>query len=71
MEFPVILEKDEDGFYFVRCPLFEGCFTQGENINDALLNIKEVIEMFLEEKEQKLIAQKYQSGLIQLRYVTV
>ncbi len=47
--FPVIIEIDEDGYYIVSCPLFKGCHSYGETIDEALENIKEVIEMCLEE----------------------
>ena len=47
--FPVIIEVDEDGYYIVSCPLFKGCHSYGETIDEALENIKEVIEMCLEE----------------------
>ena len=47
--FPIIIEMDEDGYYIVSCPIFKGCHTYGETIEEALENIKEVIEMCLEE----------------------
>ena len=50
-QFPVFVEKDEDGFYVVECPLFRGCYSQGETLDGALNNIREVIELCLEEKE--------------------
>ena len=40
---------DADGYYIVSCPLFKGCHSYGESIDEALENIKEVIEMCLEE----------------------
>jgi predicted RNase H-like HicB family nuclease len=46
---PIIIEMDEDGYYIVSCPLFKGCHTYGENVDEALKNISEVIEMCLEE----------------------
>ena len=46
---PIIVEIDEDGFYIVSCPLFKGCHSYGESIDEALKNITEVIEMCLEE----------------------
>ncbi|HPC76694.1 MAG TPA: type II toxin-antitoxin system HicB family antitoxin [bacterium] len=49
LHFPVIIEVDEDGYYIVSCPLFKGCHSYGETIDEALENIKEVIEMCLEE----------------------
>ncbi|MEE8131562.1 MAG: type II toxin-antitoxin system HicB family antitoxin [Candidatus Paceibacterota bacterium] len=42
---PLLVEKGEDGFYVVECPLFEGCYTQGKTIDEALRNIREVIEL--------------------------
>jgi len=50
MRFPIIVEVDEDGYYIVSCPLFKGCHSYGETIEEALENIKEVIEMCLEEE---------------------
>ena len=51
LRFPVIVEVDEDGYYIVSCPIFKGCHTYGKTIEEALENIKEVIEMCLEEEE--------------------
>jgi predicted RNase H-like HicB family nuclease len=52
---PLFVEKDEDGFYVVECPVLEGCYAQGKTIDEALKNIREVIEMILEEKEAQEI----------------
>ncbi|MBN1762717.1 MAG: type II toxin-antitoxin system HicB family antitoxin [Methanomicrobia archaeon] len=53
IHFPVLVEKDEDGFFVVECPLLQGCYTQGETLDEALKNIHEVIELCLEEEGQK------------------
>lgn len=53
---PVIVEKDEDGFYVVECPLLKGCYTQGETLDEALKNIREVIEMCLEEESEEEVS---------------
>ena len=53
---PVIVEKDEDGFYVVECPLLRGCYTQGETLDEALTNIREVIEMCLEDETEDVIS---------------
>ena len=47
MIFNVIIEKDEHG-YFVRCPELQGCFSQGESMDEVMSNIKEAIELYLE-----------------------
>ncbi|MCM8776977.1 MAG: type II toxin-antitoxin system HicB family antitoxin [Candidatus Omnitrophica bacterium] len=49
LHLPIIIEMDEDGYYIVSCPLFKGCHSYGETIDEALENIREVIEMCLEE----------------------
>lgn len=46
---PVIIEMDEDGYYIVSCPVFKGCHSYGETVDEALQNIREVIEICLEE----------------------
>lgn len=51
LHFPIMIEIDEDGYFIVSCPSFKGCHSYGETIDEALENIKEVIEMCLEEQE--------------------
>lgn len=43
----VVIEKDEHGFY-VWCPELKGCQSQGETIEEAVANIREAIELYLE-----------------------
>ena len=49
LHFPIILEQDEDSVYIVSCPLFQGCHSYGKTIDEAMENIKEAIELCLEE----------------------
>jgi len=49
LHLPIIIEIDEDGYYIVTCPSFKGCHSYGETIDEALENIKEVIDLCLEE----------------------
>ena len=49
LHLPIVIEMDEDEYYIVSCPLFRGCHSYGETIDEALENIREVIEMCLEE----------------------
>jgi antitoxin HicB len=49
MDFKVFLEPDEDGGYVVVCPSLPGCYSQGESVDDALTNIREAIELCLED----------------------
>lgn len=52
-DFKVLLEPDEDGGYIVVCPSIPGCYSQGETIEEALANIREAIELCLEEMESR------------------
>ena len=49
LHLPIIIEIDEDGYYIVSCPLFKGCHSYGVTIDEAMANIREVIDMCLEE----------------------
>ena len=53
LHLPILIEIDEDGQYIVSCPLFKGCHSWGESIDDAMKNITEVIEMCLEETKME------------------
>jgi len=48
-DFKVILEPEPDGGYVVSCPSLRGCYSQGETVERALANIKEAIELVLED----------------------
>src|SRR4051812_33494595 len=43
----VVIENDEHGFY-ARCPELKGCQSQGNTLEEAIANIKEAIELYLE-----------------------
>jgi len=53
-EFYVVIERDEDGMYIGEVPQLKACYSQGETIDELMKNIKEVIEMCLEELEEEL-----------------
>ncbi|MFP3908583.1 MAG: type II toxin-antitoxin system HicB family antitoxin [Halobacteriota archaeon] len=53
LRLPIIVEVDEDGYYIVSCPVFRGCHSYGETVDEALENIKEVVDMCLEETEEE------------------
>ena len=48
--FPILIEMDEDGFYIVSCPLFKGCRSYGSTIDEAMNNIREAVELCLEDE---------------------
>lgn len=51
--FPIIVEKDEDGFFVAVNPSFDGCYSQGRTIEEALANVQEATELCLEGRHKK------------------
>ncbi len=68
---PVFIEKDEDGFYVVECPLFEGCYSQGRTVDEALRNIREVIDLIAEEKKNREILAAYHPRELSFHTITL
>jgi len=52
-------------------PILEGCYTQGKTIDTAIKNIREVIEMILEEKEAQEILKFYRLSEMGLHTITL
>ena len=48
-EFYVVIERDEDGMYVGEVPQLKACYSQGKTIDELLANVREVIEICLEE----------------------
>jgi len=48
MNLKVVLQEAEEGGYIVSCPALPGCHSQGDNVEEALKNIKEAIVGCLE-----------------------
>lgn len=51
MRMQVVLEPSEEGGYTVYVPALPGCISEGDNVDDALANIREAIELYLEPVE--------------------
>lgn len=48
VEYTVVIHKAEEGGYWADVPALEGCFSQGETIEETLENIKDAIASHLE-----------------------
>jgi predicted RNase H-like HicB family nuclease len=53
MKLRVVIEKDEAGYFVAEVPALPGCLSQGKTKKEALENIKEAIEGWLEVMEEK------------------
>jgi len=55
MRFKAVLEAAEEGGYTVFVPSLPGCISEGDTREEALKNIREAIELYLETKDEDII----------------
>ena len=48
MKFRVVIEQDEDGKFVASCPTLPGCWSQGDTRDEAVRNIADAMEGYLE-----------------------
>lgn len=63
MRFKVVLEPSDEGGYTVYVPSLPGCISEGETVEEALKNIREAIQLYLEPVEDDLVTEE--SALVQ------
>lgn len=51
--FNAVLTEETNGGYSVMVPSLPGCFSQGDTFEEAVENIKEAIELYLEDIKEK------------------
>ena len=69
MKLEIVLEQEDVGTYSVHCPALKGCHSQGDTKEDALINIQEAIQLYLEvanEKAREIIVQHPKSIAIEM-----
>ncbi|MCL5096870.1 MAG: type II toxin-antitoxin system HicB family antitoxin [Candidatus Omnitrophica bacterium] len=54
MKIKIILERGADGFYVAHCPALRSCWSQGRTREEALQNIREAVELYLEPDPARL-----------------
>ncbi|MCZ6660299.1 MAG: type II toxin-antitoxin system HicB family antitoxin [bacterium] len=55
MKFKVVLEPSDEGGFTVFVPSLPGCISEGETDEEALRNIREAIELYLEPAEDDVL----------------
>ncbi len=51
--FEILVHEADEGGYWAECPSLEGCYSQGETLDELQSNIKEAIELYLDELKTK------------------
>lgn len=49
MGYTVILEQEPDGGFVAIVPALPGCVTQGDTRDEALVNVREAMELYIED----------------------
>ncbi len=52
MKYRVLIEEDEDGQFVAEVPSLPGCLSQGKTRSEALTNIQEAIQTYIESLEK-------------------
>jgi predicted RNase H-like HicB family nuclease len=63
----VIIYPGEDSFFVAECPSLPGCISQGKTREEAIANIREAIQLYievLEEKGQQIPQEKFEAILV-------
>jgi predicted RNase H-like HicB family nuclease len=64
MKIKVVLEASDEGGYTVYVPSLPGCISEGETEEEALENIKEAIELYLEPIDDDLLTTSSQKPIV-------
>jgi len=51
MKIKITIEKDDKGYFVAEVPALPGCFSQGKTRREAMTNVHEAIEGWLEVME--------------------
>lgn len=65
----VVLEASDEGGYTVYVPSLPGCISEGDSEEEALSNIKEAIELYLEPIDDDML--QFESRKREIREVAV
>ena len=55
MKFQVVLEPSDEGGYTVYVPALPGYISEGDTVDEAMRNIREAIELYLEPVEDDFV----------------
>ncbi|MFQ5915438.1 MAG: type II toxin-antitoxin system HicB family antitoxin [Nitrospinota bacterium] len=55
MKLAVVLERSEEGAYTVYVPSLPGCISEGDTVEEAMANIKEAVELYLDTVDDDLV----------------
>jgi predicted RNase H-like HicB family nuclease len=54
MNIKIVIEPGEDGYTVAHVPALKGCWSQGKTREEALENIREAIDLYLEPEPDEI-----------------
>ena len=51
--YPVKVEPHKEGGYHAKCPILQGAWADGETIEEAIKNLRDVIRLILKYREER------------------
>ena len=58
MKLKIVLEPSEEGEFTAYAPTLPGCVSEGETADDAMANIREAVELYLEPAADDLVGKE-------------
>ncbi|OIP85252.1 hypothetical protein AUK04_01360 [Candidatus Roizmanbacteria bacterium CG2_30_33_16] len=59
LEYTSVFQEEKEGGYSVWVPELPGCTSQGETFDETLVNIREAIQLYLEETKKESFVPSY------------
>ncbi len=58
MKLKVVLEPSDEGGYTAYVPSLPGCISEGETVEEALINVREAVELYIEPVEDDWVIEE-------------
>ena len=68
IKFRIVIEQDENGMFVAECPTLPGCISQGKTNEEAIRNIKDAIQGYVEslKKHNEPIPPSIQEAVVEV-----
>ena len=63
MDYTILIHQAEEGGFWSEVPALSGCYSQGETIDETLMNTKEAIEAHLRALKEDLVVAPVEESL--------
>jgi predicted RNase H-like HicB family nuclease len=54
----IVIEPGDDGYFVAHCPSLKSCWSQGKTREEALKNVREAIDLYLDPLERRIAGRR-------------